>query len=1344
MSNNKIQFKRTTISGRTPNTTNSGNTSYIDAGEFAVNLTDHKVYSSNGSVAFEVGANLASLNVGGNVTIGGNLSVTGTTISISGNNLSITDNMLYLNQGILATITNISGNGSVVTFTANNNFSAGWDVFVSGVDPSSYNGNYLNISSANATHFTVANTNTDTYVSGGTARGKTDSNPDIGFSAGYNDGTYHHTGFFRDATDGRYKVFDSYLPEPDTSPFIDTSNASFKIADFQANTLYANSIYANGSLGTSGQALVSNGTAVFWSNNPGYTGSTGSQGPIGFTGSTGAQGDQGPIGFTGSTGPTGPQGTTGFTGSIGATGPQGPIGFTGSTGAQGPQGTTGFTGSTGDPGPTGPTGPQGTTGFTGSTGDQGPQGATGPQGPIGFTGSLGAQGPAGSTGPQGNIGFTGSAGATGAQGPIGFTGSTGATGPTGPAGPQGPIGFTGSTGPQGAQGATGPTGPQGPIGFTGSVGATGPQGTTGFTGSTGAQGPQGAQGATGPQGPIGFTGSTGSTGPTGPTGPQGNIGFTGSAGATGSTGPTGPQGNIGFTGSTGPTGPQGPIGYTGSWGGTAQANVNMNGYSISNTYAMTIVTDSIATSNTSRGLFFDGNYTNGQYRHRFRKQDNGGGVPLYLDYAAGTANSYDALMKFGPNSADGSYLTVYGIVATNTDMRAPIFYDSDNTGYYVNPASTSVITKLQVVSAGNQAGGNIKMGQAGEGAAKWSYLTGAHYNDTSEPEGISLIGSYSSSTVNSVVIGGSIYEANPATDIQFYTHTATTHSTGGSLRLSIDTNGAVVAQVDMRAPLFYDSNDTGYYVNPASTSVLNVAKVNTVTANNSNGTSGQVLATNGSTVYWTSPNSGPTGPTGPTGLTGPTGPQGSIGFTGSAGATGPTGPTGPQGPAGPTGPTGPQGAQGAQGATGPTGPTGPASGNIPFVYSFSGNWNTDFGATAASVKRVNGDTSSGSGSNGPGGTWWFVENMRHSNGSNLWGTQVAWGWEDNQNRLRQRNVSGGGYSGWVEYLSTAGHTYSGNLTLTGSIISSASDVRAPIFYDQNNTGTYCDPNGTSILAALTMSGGLLIGRNSSGTNVNVMNDTGSFSVRGDASNGAAMSFHRTGAWAINMGIGTDNVFTIGGWSAQSNCLTVNGSGVVTALNDFRAPIFYDSNDTNYYMDPNGTYSQFRGIFANNWFRSQGDSGWYSESYSGGIWMNDSTYVKVYNGKAFYVGNNIDATGNITAYYSDERLKTRIGLITNAVDMVKKLEGFYYVENEIAKELGYNNDEQQVGLSAQQVQAVLPEAIHMAPVDIAVDEDNNKYSKTGENYLTVDYSRLVPLLIEAIKELSAEVEMLKAR
>lgn len=61
---NKFQVKRTTVSGRTPNTTNAANTQYIDAGELALNLTDKKMFSSNGSALFEVGANLASIVVG--------------------------------------------------------------------------------------------------------------------------------------------------------------------------------------------------------------------------------------------------------------------------------------------------------------------------------------------------------------------------------------------------------------------------------------------------------------------------------------------------------------------------------------------------------------------------------------------------------------------------------------------------------------------------------------------------------------------------------------------------------------------------------------------------------------------------------------------------------------------------------------------------------------------------------------------------------------------------------------------------------------------------------------------------------------------------------------------------------------------------------------------------------------------------------------------------------------------------------------------------------------------------------------------------------------------------------
>lgn len=66
---NKFQVKRTTVSGRTPNTTSSGNSRFIDTGELALNLPDGKLFSSNGSVYFEVGANLINSNITGNLTV---------------------------------------------------------------------------------------------------------------------------------------------------------------------------------------------------------------------------------------------------------------------------------------------------------------------------------------------------------------------------------------------------------------------------------------------------------------------------------------------------------------------------------------------------------------------------------------------------------------------------------------------------------------------------------------------------------------------------------------------------------------------------------------------------------------------------------------------------------------------------------------------------------------------------------------------------------------------------------------------------------------------------------------------------------------------------------------------------------------------------------------------------------------------------------------------------------------------------------------------------------------------------------------------------------------------------
>jgi hypothetical protein len=109
---------------------------------------------------------------------------------------------------------------------------------------------------------------------------------------------------------------------------------------------------------------------------------------------------------------------------------------------------------------------------------------------------------------------------------------------------------------------------------------------------------------------------------------------------------------------------------------------------------------------------------------------------------------------------------------------------------------------------------------------------------------------------------------------------------------------------------------------------------------------------------------------------------------------------------------------------------------------------------------------------------------------------------------------------------------------------------------------------------------------------------------------------------------------------------------------------------------------------------------------------------------------IRATNNVTAYYSDERLKTKIGDITNALEKVKQIETMVYHANETAVALGYDASIQEVGVTAQSVQRVMPQTVAPAPID--------------DKYLTVRYERLVPLLIEAIKELEEKVRILESK
>lgn len=115
-----------------------------------------------------------------------------------------------------------------------------------------------------------------------------------------------------------------------------------------------------------------------------------------------------------------------------------------------------------------------------------------------------------------------------------------------------------------------------------------------------------------------------------------------------------------------------------------------------------------------------------------------------------------------------------------------------------------------------------------------------------------------------------------------------------------------------------------------------------------------------------------------------------------------------------------------------------------------------------------------------------------------------------------------------------------------------------------------------------------------------------------------------------------------------------------------------------------------------------------------------------------------ATGNITAYFSDIRLKDNIEYIKNAGSMLYTLRGVLYTMNEISRHLTHLPDRVRVGVIAQEVQKILPEIVKPAPFDIGADGN----SISGENYLTVQYSKLIPLVVETIKEQQKEIEYLE--
>ena len=178
------------------------------------------------------------------------------------------------------------------------------------------------------------------------------------------------------------------------------------------------------------------------------------------------------------------------------------------------------------------------------------------------------------------------------------------------------------------------------------------------------------------------------------------------------------------------------------------------------------------------------------------------------------------------------------------NLRSERYYSSDNTAYYTDPSETSVVNKFMVNGGSNNSGkADFAVGAGGNPQVSW--------NGNQVQIGGTDMNWNGKINYGSNIFSMAAWDAN----IQFFSQGGTTSrnivfkpSNAGTEteRLTIHgDNGAVIASSQMRAPIFYDSDNTNYYSNPGSTSVFNALTLSTLNATTLN-VSGNTQLGNGS------------------------------------------------------------------------------------------------------------------------------------------------------------------------------------------------------------------------------------------------------------------------------------------------------------------------------------------------------------------------------------------------------------------------------------------------------------------------------------------------------------------
>ena len=601
------------------------------------------------------------------------------------------------------------------------------------------------------------------------------------------------------------------------------------------------------------------------------------------------------------------------------------------------------------------------------------------------------------------------------------------------------------------------------------------------------------------------------------------------------------------------------------------------------------------------------------------------------------------------SGANNITLSASGVGTAANDWRAPRFYDSNDTTYFLDPAGTSQTRAISIMQ-----GSGLNLYQSGNG----SYA----YQDARAE------GSYSA--VYKGTNNGSAYG-----EYREYWYDGDSYH---SLRIAgnrFDFNAPLTVATDVRAPIFYDSGNTSYYVDPASNSVMNT--INGFGFSQTGG-NGKILVTNSGNGYlylnnWIHV-------------------DGAGIFSSVNGA------------------------------------------------HFYPNQSSDYGAW-----RIQGTR------NGWTGITFEVSGYYQNVMANA---NTIGFYNDTENEWMvecQRNSHTRLYYNGSEQAKTDNGYFSINNVL-----------HTPIAYDSNNTGFYFDGASTSRVDSIMLRSTINFPVNSPGT------------THASSHRPAYGIYQEGGAWshpypdlciAMHTGIKLGANASYNGIRFYSDYQMSDGATMLMSINDSsspvgasnvyilntllvagqaRAPIYYDSNNTNFYTRPS-TSSLINHLYTDGTIQAgtSGTGNIYLGN-NGGNGTGNHFRFHTNNSHTYFDGNcgdihwrqgsstrfifymttaNMTVNGTVTQN-SDERIKENIITIDSALNKVNQLRGVYYNRTDI------NTSQKQIGLIAQEVENVIPEAVLTAN-----DELGTK---------SISYGQINALLIEAIKEQQTIIDDLKSR